>query len=90
MELSNPVRSYHVSDNVVHCCQYHVLFCTKWRTPCAGRLRGLQKYTLMGNRTYVKLLRGNEQLYECYKRYVPQGGVYGSREAAAPVGRNHA
>ncbi len=31
MELSNPVRSYHVSDNIVHCCQYHALFCTKWR-----------------------------------------------------------
>ena len=31
MELSNPARNYNVSDNIVHCCQYHVLFCTKWR-----------------------------------------------------------
>ncbi len=31
MELSNPKRSYRVSGNITHCCQYHVLFCSKWR-----------------------------------------------------------
>lgn len=31
MELNNPGKSYQVSGNIVHCCQYHVLFCSKWR-----------------------------------------------------------
>ena len=46
MELSNPGKSYQVSGNIVHCCQYHVLFCSKWRrkvltAPIAEHLRAL-------------------------------------------------
>ena len=36
MELSNPSKSYQVSGNVVHSCQYHVLFCSKWRRKVLG------------------------------------------------------
>ena len=31
MELSNPKKTYRVSGDIVYSCQYHVLFCTKWR-----------------------------------------------------------
>ena len=31
MELNNPQKSYQISGNIIHSCQYHVLFCTKWR-----------------------------------------------------------
>lgn len=46
MELSNPGKNYQVSGNVTYCCQYHVLFCSKWRRkvlngPIAEHLRGL-------------------------------------------------
>ena len=46
MELSNPSKSYQVSGNIIHSCQYHVLFCSKWRrkvlnAPIAEHLRTL-------------------------------------------------
>ncbi|MBR4518129.1 MAG: IS200/IS605 family transposase [Victivallales bacterium] len=46
MELSNPGKHYQVSGNIVHCCQYHVVFCSKWRrkvltAPIAEHLRTL-------------------------------------------------
>ena len=31
MELSNLKKSYRVSGEIVYSCQYHVLFCSKWR-----------------------------------------------------------
>ena len=31
MELSNRKKSYRVSGKIVYSCQYHVLFCSKWR-----------------------------------------------------------
>ncbi len=46
MELSNPKKTYRVSGDIVYSCQYHVLFCTKWRrkvlsAPIAAHLRTL-------------------------------------------------
>ena len=31
MELSNIKKNYRVSGEIVYSCQYHVLFCSKWR-----------------------------------------------------------
>ena len=31
MELSNLKKIYRVSGEIVYSCQYHVLFCSKWR-----------------------------------------------------------
>ena len=31
MELSNIKKNYRVSGGIVYSCQYHVLFCSKWR-----------------------------------------------------------
>ena len=31
MELNNIMKIYHVAGEIVYSCQYHVLFCSKWR-----------------------------------------------------------
>ena len=31
MELSNQKKNYLTSGNLVYSCQYHILFCSKWR-----------------------------------------------------------
>ena len=31
MELSNQTKTYRDAGNIRYSCQYHVLFCTKWR-----------------------------------------------------------
>ena len=31
MELSNQKKTYLTSGNLIYSCQYHILFCSKWR-----------------------------------------------------------
>ena len=31
MELSNQKKNYSTSGNIIYSCQYHILFCSKWR-----------------------------------------------------------
>jgi putative transposase len=31
MEISNPTKKYHSSHSLVYSCQYHVIFCPKYR-----------------------------------------------------------
>ena len=31
MEISNKIKTYKTSNTTVHSCQYHVIFCTKYR-----------------------------------------------------------
>ena len=59
MELSNPSRSYQNSGNLIYSCQYHILFCSKWRrkvlnAPIAEHLRTLieEKQEEFGYRLY--------------------------------------
>lgn len=33
MEIMNPTKEYHDVDNFVFSCQYHVVFCPKYRRP---------------------------------------------------------
>lgn len=33
MELANPSKKYHTGHSIVYSCQYHVIFCPKYRRP---------------------------------------------------------
>lgn len=33
MELANPNKRYHTGNSIVYSCQYHVIFCPKYRRP---------------------------------------------------------